>query len=141
VDLGSGAGFPAVVLAILGRRVIAIESVAKKCRFLEELKERLDLPNLEIINDRVESALPRLFRNEKSTPAGGFVFTARAFAPLIKILDLTARFAKKYSATYALLKGRTAEDEIAVARSRYDFDAVLHPSKTGDGRIIILTIK
>ena len=43
LDMGSGAGFPSVVLAILGWQVIAIESIRKKTIFLEEVKSKLNL--------------------------------------------------------------------------------------------------
>lgn len=137
IDLGSGAGFPALVLAILGRRVLAIESTRKKCDFMNIVKKALDLPNLEVINGRVESALPRIFLHKNAPAADNFIFTARAFAPLIKILDMTAR----YRAPYALLKGRTANEEIIAARVRHGFDAKIFPSETGDGKIILLTMK
>jgi 16S rRNA (guanine527-N7)-methyltransferase len=147
IDLGSGAGFPAAVLAILGYNVVAIESVGKKCRFLEEVKEKLVLPNLTIIRGRVEDVLPRLLESanggrkidEISTLATpkkeNFVFTARAFAPLTRMLDLTG----KYGTQYVILKGRTARDEIAEAREKYAFEADLRRSATGDGWIVNLT--
>ena len=84
IDLGSGAGFPGVVLAILGYNVTCIESITKKANFLSTLKKELDLPNLTIINDRVENFLSKTPVNTDKT-----VFTARAFAPLIKILNYT----------------------------------------------------
>ena len=59
IDLGSGAGFPGVVLAVLGWNVICIESITKKTKFLNELKKELDLPNLTIINDRIEKFLSK----------------------------------------------------------------------------------
>ena len=83
IDLGSGAGFPGVVLAILGWNVTCIESIGKKTNFLNELKKELDLPNLTIVNDRIEN-----FLSKKPVKAGDFIFTARAFAPLIKIFDI-----------------------------------------------------
>ena len=84
IDLGSGAGFPGVVLAILGWNVICIESISKKAGFLSILKQELDLPNLTIINDRIEHYFAKLPAFSKK-----FVFTARAFAPLIRIFDYT----------------------------------------------------
>ena len=80
IDLGSGAGFPGVVLAILGWNVTCIESIGKKTKFLSELKEKLDLPNLTIVNDRIEN-----FLSKRPANPGKIIFTARAFAPLIKI--------------------------------------------------------
>lgn len=126
-DLGSGAGFPGVVLAILGWQVTCIESIGKKVAFLNELKQRLDLPNLTIYHGRVEDFVAALPRDNPD-----LVFTARAFAPLVKILDYVA----KTKCRLFLLKGREIENEIAAAKQKYKFDYELVPSKTGDGFII-----
>ncbi len=126
IDLGSGAGFPGVVLAILGWNVTCIESVRKKTLFLETLKQELDLPNLTIINDRIEN-----FLSKRPVNTGNFIFTARAFAPLIKILDYTF----KTKCRLFLLKGRQIESEINEAKKKYKFDYKLYQSKTGDGYI------
>ena len=133
IDLGSGAGFPGVVLAILGWKVTCIESIGKKVTFLNELKTQLDLKNLTIFHGRVENFFPAfLIKNDKKT--GKFIITARAFAPLIKILD----YVKGINCRLFLLKGREIENEIAVAKQKYKFDYKLVPSKTGDGFIIII---
>jgi 16S rRNA (guanine527-N7)-methyltransferase len=129
IDLGSGAGFPGVVLAILGWNVTCIESIGKKTNFLTTLKQELDLPNLTIINDRIEN-----FLSKTPVKAGDFIFTARAFAPLIKILDYTA----KTKCRLFLLKGREIESEISTAKKKYKFDYELYKSKTGDGYITII---
>ncbi|MFA7187931.1 MAG: 16S rRNA (guanine(527)-N(7))-methyltransferase RsmG [Alphaproteobacteria bacterium] len=128
LDMGSGAGFPSVVLAILGWQVIAIESIRKKTIFLEEVKSKLNLKNLKIINDRVENYLKQIKNSEKET----IIFTARAFAPLINILDYIAAFA---SSAY-LLKGAGIQQEIITAQEKYNFNYTLFPSTTGDGFII-----
>ena len=130
IDLGSGAGFPGVVLAILGWDVTCIESIGKKTRFLCELKKELDLPNLTIINDRIEK-----FLSKTPVKAGDFVFTARAFAPLIKIFDYT----HKTKSRLFLLKGREIESEILTAKAGYKFEYELHKSATGDGYVICIS--
>ena len=130
VDLGSGAGFPGVVLAILGWNVICIESIGKKTQFLSALKQELDLPNLTVVNDRIENFLSKMPVN-----TGDFVFTARAFAPLIKIFDYT----HKTNCRLFLLKGREIESEIALAKTRYKFNYELHKSETGDGYIVCVS--
>ena len=127
IDLGSGAGFPGVVLAILGWNVTCIESIGKKTKFLSALKQELDLPNLTIVNDRIEN-----FLSKTPVKAGNFIFTARAFAPLVKILDHT----HKTKCRLFLLKGREIETEILTAKKKYKFDYKLYPSTTGDGKII-----
>ncbi|MBD5400618.1 16S rRNA (guanine(527)-N(7))-methyltransferase RsmG [bacterium] len=129
IDLGSGAGFPGVVLAILGWRVTCIESIGKKVAFLTTLKNELDLPNLTIYHGRVEDFIAKT----PVTP-GNTVFTARAFAPLIKILDYVART----KCRLFLLKGREISAEVTTAQTKYKFDYELVKSATGDGFIIII---
>ncbi len=132
-DFGSGAGFPGVVLAILGWRVTCIESIGKKVAFLNTVREELHLDNLTIFHGRVEYFLSKIpGKNDKK--AGKFVVTARAFAPLVKILD----YVRGINCRLFLLKGREIETEIATAKQKYDFDYELIPSKTGDGFIIIV---
>jgi len=126
IDLGSGAGFPSVVLAIFGWRVTATESIGKKVMFLNEVKKQLNLDNLEIYHGRVEDYIAALPKNKK------YIFTARAFAPLIKILD----YVSKTNYELFLLKGRDITNEINLAKTKYKFDFKLYPSRTGDGFII-----
>ena len=129
IDLGSGAGFPGVVLAILGWQVTCIESIGKKVSFLTTVKDELKLKNLEIYHGRVED-----FIQQMPTNSSDFVFTARAFAPLVKILDYT----HTKNCRLFLLKGREIETEITVAKKKHKFKYELIPSKTGDGFIIII---
>lgn len=126
IDLGSGAGFPGVVLAVLGWHVTCIESIGKKVNFLNAVKNELNLDNLTIYHGRVENYIDDLARNKK------YIFTARAFAPLVKILDYV------HSVNYELflLKGRDVPVEIDVAKQKYRFDFKSFPSKTGDGFIV-----
>jgi len=133
IDLGSGAGFPGVVLAILGWHVTCIESIGKKVAFLNAVRSELKLDNLEVYHGRVENFFPAFF-TKNAKKAGNFVVTARAFAPLVKILD----YVRGINCRLFLLKGREIESEIAVAKAKYNFDYTLVPSKTGDGFIIII---
>ena len=126
IDLGSGAGFPAVVLAVLGWRVTATESIGKKVSFLNAVKQELDLDNLTVYHGRIEDFIATLPRNKK------YVFTARAFAPLIKILD----YVGKTNYELFLLKSRYVLNEISTAKQKYKFDYNLFPSKTGDGFVV-----
>ena len=132
VDLGSGAGFPGVVLAILGWSVTCIESIGKKAAFLSAVKEELALDNLTVYHGRVEDYVRCL-----PAKTDKIVFTARAFASLSKIMDYVAK--TKYR--LFLLKGREIEAEVAEAKKKYKFDYELVPSKTGDGFIIIVRFK
>ena len=127
IDLGSGAGFPGVVLAILGWRVTCIESIGKKVAFLNAVKSELGLDNLTIYHGRVED-----YVRDLPAKSNDFVFTARAFASLTKIMDYVAH--TKYR--LFLLKGREISGEIDAAKTKYKFEYDLTPSKTGDGFII-----
>ena len=129
IDLGSGAGFPGVVLAILGWNVTCIESIGKKVSFLNTVKDELELENLTIYHGRVED-----FIRQMPADSSNFVFTARAFAPLVKILDYT----KQKNCRLFLLKGREIESEILTAKQKHKIKYDLIPSKTGDGFIIII---
>ena len=129
IDLGSGAGFPGIVLAILGWNVVCIESIGKKVSFLNTVKQELKLDNLTIYHGRVEDYVRNLPAKNDN-----FVFTARAFASLTKIMDYVAK--TKYR--LFLLKGREIAGEIDTAKTKYKFNYKLTPSKTGDGFIIIV---
>ena len=129
VDIGAGAGFPGLVLAILLKgeacvRVHLVESVAKKCRFLEAVSEALALPT-QVHNDRAENLALK-----------ADVVTARAVAPLGRLLG----FAKPYFARGAIglfPKGRGAEAEIADARAAWRFTCNVIPSLSDpEGRIL-----
>ena len=103
LDLGTGAGPPGIVIAIArpDMKVTLVESRRKRIGWLERLKDEFDLAECSIIGSRLE--------NVESRPAG--VITARAFAPLGKLLDLSARFSTR--STYWLLpKGRSGAQEL-----------------------------
>jgi 16S rRNA (guanine527-N7)-methyltransferase len=129
VDIGAGAGFPGLVLAILlkgeaGAKVHLVESVAKKCRFLEAVAEALNLP-AQVHNDRAENLALK-----------SDVVTARAVAPLGRLLG----FAKPYMAKGVIglfPKGRAAETEIADARQAWRFTCNVIPSLSDpEGRVL-----
>lgn len=136
LDLGSGAGFPGMVLAIMlaeraDARVTMVESDTRKAAFLREVGRRCSAP-VDIRAERIEKAATQ------SKLGGVDVITARALAPLPRLLELAA---PAFSAhTVALfLKGREAEAEVAAARERWTFDATLEPSLTdAGGRIVAI---
>ncbi|MEK9844019.1 16S rRNA (guanine(527)-N(7))-methyltransferase RsmG [Thalassospira sp.] len=131
VDFGSGAGFPGIVLAILGAgNVTMMESNTKKTVFLMEAARVCNvLAQTEIARERIEAAAPR----------AADVITARAFAPLPKLLELGQRHLKA-GGHYVLLKGRAFEDELADARNAgWSFDVTTHASLVDpDGVVMIL---
>ncbi len=127
LDIGSGAGFPALVVALLTpARFHLVEATAKKCRFLIEVAQALGLDaRVTIHNSRIE-ALP------VSAPD---IISARACASLDQLFDWGLPHAR--SARWLLLKGRTATSEVAAARAKFAFDCTLVPSKTDpDARIV-----
>lgn len=128
LDLGSGAGFPALVMALLGApNVHLVESTAKKCRFLEAVRDALGLEGVTIHNQRIEN-LP---------PLTAEIISARALANLTQLFDWGLRFATP-ATRWLLPKGEAASDEIATARRKYNFDIDLVPSTTDPrGKIIV----
>jgi len=129
-DLGSGAGFPGLVLAELlrgrpGFRAVLFEATAKKCRFLAEVAARLEL-EVEIRNVRVEDA-----------PAQAFdVVTARACAPLPKLLAYAQRFWAPHTVGL-FLKGQNVEAELTEARKSWKIAALKHPSLTDPSGVVL----
>lgn len=103
LDLGSGPGFPGLVIAALwpNMPVVLVESRARRAEFLQNCVDRLALTKC-----RVEAQ-----RLERVPPFAARVISARAFAPLAKLLTLSAPFST--SATrYVLPKGRSAAQEL-----------------------------
>ena len=104
LDLGTGAGFPGLVIAALrpDLDIRLVESRRKRVDWLERARLEMGLRRCEVVGSRLELV--------ESFPAG--VISARAFAPLPKLFDLSARFSTP--ATFWLLpKGRSAAQELA----------------------------
>lgn len=104
-DLGSGAGFPGLVLAICfpNSKVTLIESNGKKCYFLNTVKEKLNLNNVNIINTRVEEYARK---NREIFD----IVTARAVAPLKHLLEYGVPLVK-IEGSFIAMKANI-EDEI-----------------------------
>lgn len=126
VDLGSGAGFPGLVLAVLGvPDVHLIESDQRKCAFLREAARVTGTP-VTVHNRRIE-AVP---------PFAADVVTSRALAPLDELLTLSAPFLGA-AGTGLFLKGRQAEDELTLARRHWRMQAEMIDSITDpEGRVL-----
>ncbi len=137
LDLGSGAGFPGLVVALINAgkadfRMHLVEANRKKCAFLAEVARATDAP-VTVHDTRIEALAARA---DLSKPD---IISARALAPLPQLLDLAAPFFGPE--THGLfLKGREAETEIEAAREAWTFDAKLHPSLTAaDSHIVEIT--
>ncbi|HCP82178.1 MAG TPA: 16S rRNA (guanine(527)-N(7))-methyltransferase RsmG [Octadecabacter sp.] len=128
VDLGSGGGLPALVIAILDqerRPITLVESDQRKCLFLNTAKRELDL-NLVVVNKRIES-----------TELGSFdVMTARALAPLTDLLTYAVQYLSPEGVAI-LPKGARFNDELDQAAQDWQFDVTSHPSITNaESRIL-----
>ena len=129
VDIGSGAGLPGIVIAILvGGPVTLIEPRRLRAAFLTTTVAELGL------DSRVTVAAKKVER-----VAGAFdVITARAVAELDKLLRISTHLSTRKS-LWVLPKGRSAESELAAARRNWHCDAEIVLSRTDpDSRILLL---
>jgi 16S rRNA (guanine527-N7)-methyltransferase len=130
-DLGAGAGFPGIVLAIFAKgepdtHVHLVESMAKRCRFLEAVVEALAL-QATVHNARAEDLSLKVD-----------VVTARACAPMVRLLGYAWPYLKT-GATGLFLKGQDVEVELKEATKYWKFHARLIPSISySEGRIVRL---
>jgi 16S rRNA (guanine527-N7)-methyltransferase len=135
-DLGSGAGFPGVVIACAltdtpGATVHLVESIGKKAAFLTEVVRSIDLPA------KVHCLRIEKFVTMQIGPLD--VVTARALAPLDKLLGLAEPLLSR-GAQALLLKGQDVEAELTAASKCWNIEATLVPSKTSpEGRIVVVT--
>jgi 16S rRNA (guanine527-N7)-methyltransferase len=121
LDLGSGAGFPGLVIALLGiHKVTLVESRGRRIDYLQRAIALLDL------EDRVELAGMAVERLETAPYS---VISARAFAPLPRLLELSQRFSTAKT-IWLLPKGRNAVKELHEAHGRWNLDFVVEPSAT-----------
>lgn len=134
LDLGSGAGFPGLVIAILQAnhanfRMHLVESTGKKCAFLAEVA-RATLAPVEIHCMRIEEL------TESATSPKPQIVTARALAPLPRLLDLAAPWFGP-GVRGLFMKGRDATSEIETAKQRFAFTSRLYPSLTAEDSSIV----
>lgn len=129
IDLGSGAGLPGVVIAcLIEGPVTLVEPRALRADFLRRVVESLGL-SAEVIQSRAESV------------AGRFdVVTARAVAPLAKLLHLSQSFSTT-NTLHLFLKGKSARIELAEARREWQGEFHVEPSVTDADSLIVLARK
>ena len=125
-DLGSGAGFPGLLLSIfLDTEVNLVDSSGKKIAFLREAARVTDA-NVVLHQGRIENLL---------LPKSDLV-TARALAPLDKLLDLAAPVLSP-SGRCLFLKGARAEEELTDARKEWKMTVERFPSATNANGVIL----
>lgn len=133
-DLGAGAGFPGVVLAILLKHmtdtqetaghVYLVDSLQKRCRFLSEIVQKFQLPAT-VINERAEKVSLNVD-----------VVTARAMAPLPKLLGYAETFFARGAEGW-FLKGENIEAELTEASKQWRFEADSFTSLSDErGRVV-----
>ncbi len=128
LDLGTGAGFPGLVIAALrpDTEILLVESRARRIDWLTRVVEELALPCAQVVGSRLELVTTRRFA----------VVSARAFAPLDRLLELSARFSTT-DTLWLLPKGRSARDEVD---QLFGWEHMFHvePSITDPGAGIIV---
>jgi 16S rRNA (guanine527-N7)-methyltransferase len=134
LDLGSGAGFPGLVIAILKTgtpdfRMHLVESNRKKCAFLAEVARATKAP-VDIHAMRIEDLA------ESANRLAPDVVSARALAPLPRLFELAAPFFTA-DTRGLFLKGREAEAEVDEARREWDSTARFVPSLTAQNSHIV----
>ena len=132
VDLGSGAGFPGLVLAIACRdrkiplKIKLIEKSSKKVKFLKNVIEELDL-KVEVFNQNILEEEIKFVED---------VFIARAFKPLKKILQLMHNNAENYKKIFIFL-GKTGKNELLQASKSWDIEYKQRVSVTSIDSMVI----
>ena len=132
VDLGSGAGFPGLILAILAKdrkiplKIKLIDKSPKKIKFLKNVIQTLNL-NVDVINENI-------FQNSKKFSEN--VFVTRAFKPLRVILELIHNKANKCNKFFIFL-GKTGTIELVQASKTWDIEYKQRVSVTSNDSIII----
>lgn len=130
IDFGSGGGFPAIAAAIHCKHsqkgeVTMIESVGKKAAFLKTVIRELRLP-AKVLAERIEN-LP---------PQNADIITARAFAPLPRLLTYAAPH-QTPTTEYILLKGANVDEELEIASATWTFTSKTAKSLTDEAATIL----
>lgn len=131
VDLGSGGGFPGLVVAIMGMdqkspaKVTLVESDTRKCAFLRSVIRETGAP-ASVINDRIEN-IP---------PLQADILSARALADLSKLLSFADRHLGK-SGTAIFPKGASWTNELSEAQRAWSFSHQVVKSATETGPVIL----
>ena len=128
LDLGSGGGFPGLVMAVMREdlALTLLESDKRKSAFLKTCIRELGLKNVTVVSERIEEAEPMAAKN----------ISARALASLPKLLGY-AHHHLATDGTAWLMKGKNWRTEVEEARKTWQFTLNLHPSATEAGAAIL----
>lgn len=134
VDLGSGGGFPGLVVAVLGAEkmpdlaITLVESDRRKSVFLSEAARTLGL-KITVLTQRIDEI----------APLSADVLSARALAPLASLCAFADRHLAK-DGTAIFMKGANYADEVVEARKSWNFESQIHQSRT-DATAVVLEMK
>lgn len=105
-DIGTGAGFPGLVLKIVfpNLKVTLVEPITKRCKFLQSVIDKLNLKDIVVVNDRAENYI-------KISRETFDVVTARAVASLNILSEICTPFVK-INGVFVALKGSSYQEEI-----------------------------
>lgn len=130
-DLGSGGGFPGLVIGVLqserceNPRLTLVESDKRKCAFLQTAMQKLDIAGT-VVAKRIEAA----------DICSVSTLSARALAPLERLLDFAGRFVDETSEAL-FSKGRKWKNEVIVAEDKWRFDLDVVQSVTDPEAVIL----
>lgn len=136
-DLGSGGGLPAIPIAIIQPewRLSLIEAIRKKTAFLQHVRGKLKLKNIEVISDRVE--------NVAVQQAGQFdAVISRAFTNLARFLELSLPLLKPNGLVFAMKSKRADEEMAQVSKEDWHLladEALSIPNMPVERRLLVLT--
>jgi len=133
IDLGSGGGFPGILLSITlpNNPINLLESSSKKCYFLKTAIEKLSLKNTNTINKKIK---------ENNNLGVYDVITARAFAPIEKIIKLTKNNTHK-NTRHILLKGKKKiiqEELKLINKNEYIYEIINEDTKEHERNIVVI---
>ena len=131
LDVGSGAGFPGIVLAITKPelKVTVMDSVNKKTTFMQQVKSELSLTNLDVVNSRVEDYQPTtLFE----------AVTSRAFSSLKNMMSLTQHTLQKKGVWLAMKSKDVREELEAFEKNQYTLIPLEVPFINAERYLVIL---
>ena len=136
IDLGSGGGFPGILLAISlpNNPITLLESSSKKCYFLKTVIEKLSLKNTITINQTIK---------ENNNLGVYDVITARAFAPIKKIIKLTKNNTHQKT-KHILLKGKKKiiqEELKLINKNQYIYEIINRDTKEHERNIVVIKQK
>jgi 16S rRNA (guanine527-N7)-methyltransferase len=136
-DLGSGGGLPAIPIAIVQPewRLSLIEAARKKTAFLQHVRGKLKLKNIEVLSDRVE--------NVALQQAGQFdAVISRAFTNLARFLELSLPLLKPGGLVFAMKSKRADEEMADVSKDDWQLladEALVIPNLSAERRLLVLT--